>query len=52
MAGLSPLVSIVADQTIDRSGAIADAGACRIDGQISAAVERVRTALHVPPRQS
>ena len=52
MAGLSPLVRIVADHTVERSGAIADAGACRIDGQISAAVERVRAALHVQPGQS
>ncbi|BEP14265.1 hypothetical protein acdb102_25760 [Acidothermaceae bacterium B102] len=52
MSELSPLVRIVVDHTVERSGAVAEAGACRIDAQISAAVERVRAALLVHPEES
>jgi flagellar assembly protein FliH len=52
MQQLSPLVAIVADHTVERSGAIADAGSCRIDGQISSALSRVRAALNLPVEES
>jgi flagellar assembly protein FliH len=48
MEQLSPLVRIVADHTVERSGAIADAGSCRIDAQIGSALTRVREALNLP----
>jgi hypothetical protein len=38
----------VADHTVERSGAIADAGSCRIDAQIGSALTRVREALNLP----
>lgn len=49
---LSELVKIVPDHTVERSGAIADAGSCRIDAQISSAIDRVRDALNLLPEQS
>jgi flagellar assembly protein FliH len=52
MSDLSPLVRIIADPTIERSGAVADAGSCRIDSQIGSAIERVRAALQVLPEGS
>jgi flagellar assembly protein FliH len=48
MQQLSPLVRIVADHGVERSGAIADAGSSRIDAQISSALSRVRAALNLP----
>jgi flagellar assembly protein FliH len=50
-AHLSPMVRIVADPMVERSGAIAEAGSCRIDGQISSALERVREALNLPAQE-
>ena len=52
MNDLSPLVRIVADHTVERSGAIADAGSCRIDAQIGSALERVRSSLQILPEPS
>jgi flagellar assembly protein FliH len=52
MNELSTQVRIVADHTVERSGAVAEAGACRIDSQISSAVERVRVALLVQREES
>jgi flagellar assembly protein FliH len=52
MNDLSPMVRIVADHTVERSGAIADAGSCRIDAQISSALDRVRASLQIIPEPS
>jgi flagellar assembly protein FliH len=52
MNDLSPLVRIVADHTVERSGAIADAGSCRIDAQIGSALDRVRASLQILPEPS
>jgi flagellar assembly protein FliH len=52
MNDLSPLVRIVPDHSVERSGAIADAGSCRIDAQISSALERVRASLQITPEGS
>jgi flagellar assembly protein FliH len=38
-------VVIVPDPEVERGGCIADAGACRIDTQVSSALERVRRVL-------
>jgi flagellar assembly protein FliH len=43
-----PGMSLVADETVEPGGAMVDVGACRIDAQISPALERVRQALGVP----
>ena len=43
-----PGMSLVPDETVEPSGAIVDVGPCRIDAQISPALERVRQALGVP----
>lgn len=49
-AQLAPLVSnarvrVVADADVERGGCVIDAGPCRIDAQITPALERVRSAL-------
>jgi flagellar biosynthesis/type III secretory pathway protein FliH len=36
---------IVADQRVERGGAIVEIGACTIDAQLGSALERVRKAL-------
>ncbi|MCU1374701.1 MAG: Flagellar assembly protein FliH [Actinomycetia bacterium] len=38
-------ITVLADPTVEAAGAIVEIGACRIDAQISAAIERVRKVL-------
>ena len=38
-------ITIVADPAVERAGAVVEVGACRIDAQISTALDRVRQAL-------
>ncbi|WP_222192278.1 FliH/SctL family protein [Modestobacter italicus] len=45
LAGLPASVTVVADDTVERAGALAEAGTQRVDAQLSAALERVREVL-------
>jgi flagellar assembly protein FliH len=45
LAQLPPTVSVVGDEGIERAGAVAEAGRTRVDAQLSAAVQRLRTVL-------
>ncbi|WP_420452514.1 FliH/SctL family protein [Ilumatobacter sp.] len=38
-------ISIVADDRVERGGCVVDVGRCRVDAQISSAVERMRSSL-------
>jgi flagellar assembly protein FliH len=46
LAGLPASVTVVADETVERAGAVAEAGTQRVDAQLGAALERVRQVLH------
>lgn len=45
LAGLPDTVRVVADASIERTGAVADTGSRRIDAQLQAALERVQAVL-------
>jgi flagellar assembly protein FliH len=45
LAGLPASVTVVADEAVERAGALAEAGTQRVDAQLSAALERVREVL-------
>src|SRR5437763_689822 len=45
LAALPASVTVVADDTIERAGAVAETGSRRIDAQLSAALERVQAVL-------
>ncbi|WP_299953762.1 FliH/SctL family protein [uncultured Modestobacter sp.] len=45
LAGLPASVTVVADDAVERAGALAEAGTQRVDAQLSAALERVREVL-------
>jgi flagellar assembly protein FliH len=45
LAALPDTVRVVADATIERTGAVADTGSRRIDAQLQAALERVQAVL-------
>src|SRR4051794_28372465 len=45
LAGLPASVTVRGDDTVERAGAVAEAGTQRVDAQLSAAVERVRQVL-------
>jgi flagellar assembly protein FliH len=45
LEGLPASVTVVADETVERAGAIAETGPRRVDAQLSAALERVRAVL-------
>jgi flagellar assembly protein FliH len=42
-------IEFVADASIERGGAVMEVNACRIDGQLAPALERVRQALNAAP---
>lgn len=46
LAGLPATVALVPDPSVERGGAVAQAGTRRVDAQVSTALERVRTVLH------
>jgi flagellar assembly protein FliH len=39
------VVTLIGDPLVERAGAVVQVGACRIDGQLGPALERVRHAL-------
>jgi len=45
LAGLPDSVTVVGDETVERAGALAEAGTQRVDAQLSAALQRVREVL-------
>jgi flagellar assembly protein FliH len=45
LAGLPESVTVVGDDTVERAGALAEAGTQRVDAQLSAALQRVREVL-------
>ncbi|MFQ1000316.1 FliH/SctL family protein [Modestobacter sp. SSW1-42] len=45
LAGLPASVTVVGDETVERAGALAEAGTQRVDAQLSAAFQRVREVL-------
>ena len=45
LAGLPGSVTVVGDETVERAGALAEAGTQRVDAQLSAAFQRVREVL-------
>ena len=45
LAGLPGSVTLVGDETVERAGALAEAGTQRVDAQLSAALQRVREVL-------
>ena len=45
LAALPDTVTVVADATVERAGAIAECGPQRIDAQLGAALERVQAVL-------
>ena len=45
LSGLPGSVTVVGDESVERAGAIAEAGTQRVDAQLSAALERVRAVL-------
>jgi flagellar assembly protein FliH len=45
LAALPPSVTVVADDAVERAGAVAECGPRRVDAQLSTALARVRAAL-------
>jgi flagellar assembly protein FliH len=45
LAALPPSVTVLGDVTVERAGALAEAGTTRVDAQLGVALERVRAVL-------
>ena len=46
LAQLPASVAVVADEAVERAGALAEAGTVRVDAQLTSALQRVLEVLH------